>query len=670
MLKLLVFLVAGIVFGFYTDIPKAVVITGFLSLLLLLGFLHFYISRTLSQANYYFGLTAFALVFCIGVFAVNIKKPGYSSRHYSHYIRGGDHIVFVPIKQLKPGIYHHRYEAEIRKANGHKASGKVLVHIARDSSSKTPAIGYEYQARTTLHKISPPRNPHQFNYKEYLRKQHIYHQLSLRSKDLFLLPGTGQTPYTYAASIRLRVLTALKAHGFGGDTLAVINALLLGQRQDISEKVYQDYASAGAIHILAISGLHVGILLLFLHFLLKPLEQLRYGKNLKLVFILLILWSFAFIAGLPASAVRAVSMFSFVALALRSGRTADIRNVLLVSMFFLLLARPAFLFDAGFQLSYTAVFSIVWFQPVFYGCWKPKWKAADWFWKLTTVSIAAQLGVLPLSLYYFHQFPGLFFLSNLVIVPLLGIILGAGILVIALALLQLLPSFLAEGYALVITSMNHLVSWIAKQESFIFRDIPFDWRLLVSFYLLLPALFFTLQKVTFRRASMLLMAILCIQVAFVYHRYAASVTDKFVIFHRNRDTRMAWQQGEHLTIYTREKDLDPDDAVLQNYTVSERIQSIQTKIPGNLYEFNGQQLLYIDSLGIYEVKGLQADYILLGGSPEINLERVLYLYHPKMVIADGSNYPSLIKRWKASCKKEKLPFHSTYEKGAFILNKK
>ena len=140
-----------------------------------------------------------------------------------------------------------------------------------------------------------------------------------------------------------------------------------------------------------------------------------------------ILWSFAIISGLSASVVRAVTMFTAIVVATSFKRQTNTFQVLVVSMFFLLICKPHFLFDVGFQLSYTAVFAIVWLQPL----WKQLWNPQSWFlkqfWSLLTVSLSAQLGVLPLSLHYFHQFPGLFFVANLTIIPVLGIILILGI---------------------------------------------------------------------------------------------------------------------------------------------------------------------------------------------------------------------------------------------------
>ena len=254
--------------------------------------------------------------------------------------------------------------------------------------------------------------------------------------------------------------------------MGIIQALLLGQRNSISTETYDNYKDAGAVHILAVSGLHIGILLLLLQFLFRPLEILPKGRTIKLVVIVLLLWCFAFLAGLSASVVRAVTMFSFVAYALYLNRPSNTFNILALSMFFiLLLFNPMLLFQVGFQMSYAAVFSIVWIYPMLQRFWTPKNSVLQKIWQLLSVSIAAQLGVLPISLFYFHQFPGLFFISNLLIVPFLGLLLGMGILVMVLALLDILPDFLVLWYNRIISLMNSVVEWVAQQEAFIFKNI-------------------------------------------------------------------------------------------------------------------------------------------------------------------------------------------------------
>ena len=208
------------------------------------------------------------------------------------------------------------------------------------------------------------------------------------------------TLFGFSAKLRTQVQEALKIYNFKKSELAVINALLLGQRQAVSKELITDYQRAGAIHILAVSGLHVGIILLILSFLLKPIERMKYGTFIKTLCIVILLWTFAFIAGLSASVVRAVTMFTFLAIGLFFKRKYVVEFSFISSLFFLLLINPMFLFEVGFQLSYLAVFGILWTQPKIYSIWKPTFKIIDFFWQLCTVSIAAQIGILPLHLLF------------------------------------------------------------------------------------------------------------------------------------------------------------------------------------------------------------------------------------------------------------------------------
>ena len=182
--------------------------------------------------------------------------------------------------------------------------------------------------------------------------------------------------------------------------------------------------------------------MLFVTFILKPLPNTKRGSFIKLLIILASLSIFGIIAGLAPSVVRSVTMFSFVAIGNHLRRSVNIYHTLLVSILIILLFEPSFLFDVGFQLSYIALFFIIWLQPLLASIWLPKNKITKYIWDILTVSFAAQIGTLPLSIYYFHQFPGLFFVTNLVIIPLLSIIMVLGVLVMVLAAFGYVPFFL------------------------------------------------------------------------------------------------------------------------------------------------------------------------------------------------------------------------------------
>ncbi|WP_375241144.1 ComEC/Rec2 family competence protein, partial [Polaribacter sp.] len=460
-LHFLVFLILGICLQFYYEIWQY----GFLKLSVV--FSVFLVLNILNIKKQLTTITSFLIYFFIGVSVTFLNDSRNYKNHYGNFNKEDEQVLLKVTKVLKPGNYYQKYIAEIIGLNQHKTRGEVLLNVQKDTIDLRFSIDDQLYVKPIFKELIPPLNPYQFNYKSYLAKQGIYHQIFIE-KEQYQISNLVETSVAgFAEKIRNNIITSLEKRSFSNDELAVIKALLLGQRQDISKSLLTDYQNAGAIHILAVSGLHVGILLLILTFILRPIDRFKNGKYIKAIGIIVFLWMFAFIAGLSASVVRAVTMFSFVAIGQSFQKKTLIEFSLITSMLFLLLVKPMFLFDVGFQLSYLAVFGIIWVQPKLDSLYVPKYYLDKKIWQLLTVSIAAQVGILPLSIYYFQQFPGLFMLSNIVIIPFLGIILVAGIVVIILSVLNILPQFLADFYGIIISLMNSFVRFISRQEQFL-----------------------------------------------------------------------------------------------------------------------------------------------------------------------------------------------------------
>ncbi|MBE0423429.1 MAG: ComEC/Rec2 family competence protein, partial [Lutibacter sp.] len=566
--------------------------------------------------------------------------------------------------------YYDKYEAEVTQLNGEKSIGKILVNIQKDSTNRQLRVDDCLAVKMVFTEIAEPLNPYGFNYKKYLQQQQIHHQIYGENFQFLKLKISKQTVKGIAAKIREDINLALIQYGFKNDDMAVVNALLLGQRQHLTSELRQSYIGAGAIHILAISGLHIGIILLILSAVFKPLHYFKHGRLAASILIISILWLYAIIAGLSPSVVRAVAMFTAIAIAIHVNRPSNVYKNLVISMFFLLLFNPYFLFEVGFQLSYLAVFSIVWIQPKLYNLWKPKFWLFDKLWQLLTVSAAAQIGVLPLSLYYFHQFPGLFFISNLVIIPVLGIILTAGILVTILSVLQMAPQFLVDAFIFVIRQMNHFVAWVADQEYFIIQQISMSLLLMAAFYALL---FFGLkwtEKKVFYRFVLVLISIVLLQMVFVYEKYGIQSSNEFIVFNQSKATTVGKRTGNKIRFDTSADSLITNANFKTAYLVGAGLDEMHPseKIK-NLYYFNDEIILIVDSLGIYRLNSVKPTIVILRQSPKINLERLLEYVNPKIIIADGTNYKSYVKDWEQTCLKNKAPFYNTLQKGAFVVNK-
>ncbi|WP_299435262.1 ComEC/Rec2 family competence protein [uncultured Maribacter sp.] len=666
-IKLTLLLVVGILIGTYTKITihSAFLFTGIS--LTALGVCFF----TLKKDIRHFLFTVFMIctTISLGVLTTTLNTPLNYDSHYSHHKTSSPKTCTLKITEvLKPNTYYKKYIAEVKTIENKKYSGKILVNISKDSLYFPLHIDDEIKTVASLKEINAPLNPYQFNYKKYMQTLGVYHQVNLKHENVIRNKNSSSTLYGFSSKIRNHIIKKLKQAPFGSQELAVIEALLLGQRQDLSNTTYDNYKKAGAVHILAVSGLHIGILLLILEFLLQPLTYLPYGRKIKLATLVLLLWSFALLAGFSASIIRATTMFSFVAYALYLNRPSNTFNILALSMgFILLVISPNLIFQVGFQMSYAAVFAIAWIFPMLQRFWFPKNIVLNKVWQLLSVSIAAQVGVLPISLFYFHQFPSLFFISNLLIIPFLGVILGLGILVILLAVANCLPNNIVLVYNTIIYWMNYIIGWVAEQEAFLFSNISFNQLQLFLSYGILILLVTTLSKTTFKKVSYFLASLLLWQILTIYQNNNLQKEQQLWVLHESRNSVIYHQNGTSLTVISSQK--KGNTSTLNKYKIEKRIDSVTYRPLLNSYAYDTLVFRIIDSTGIYMPTQKSGIY-LLSNSPKINLDRFIDTVQPTKIIADGSNYKSYIARWKATCDKRKLPFHYTGEKGAYPFNLK
>ena len=667
--------ILGILIGYHFHID---VTTSLYLLISILGVLScvWWLLKKRSRQSFYFTIIAIILCISFGATLVQLHDPTNYNNHYSHHqpIQHQENeipsIYFSIKERLKPSPYYEKYIVSLRSINEQAVQGNLLLRIPKDSTNAILAVGEIY---TTIGKLTPiPKalNPYQFDYADYLNKLYIYHQITIPDKHLIAHTKKNVSLLRFADQIRQHIYKKVSSYSFTTEQLAIINALLLGQRQDISSDTLNAYRDAGAIHILAISGLHVGILLGILHIMLLPILRIKkYGRVIKLVLSIVLLWCFALIAGLSPSVLRAVTMFSFLAIGIRLRSYYSSYNSLFISMFILLCYKPLLLFSVGFQLSYLAVFSILWIQPILANFYHPSFYVSKRIWEIFTVTISAQLGVLPLSLFYFHLFPSLFFVSNLMIIPFLGYILGMGILIIVLACSNILPDILVSIYGSIIDSMNMLIAWVASQDIFLIQNIHFSGAMLLSTYLILITLVLFLSS---RKKQWLywMGSTLCIFLSiYGFEKYTAHKREELVIFNTIGETTIGvlHQQKSSIHLQGPEISASTKNFLLKNYSTETQSEVSYNPNLKNIYQYKTKRIFIIDSSGVYKISNFKPDILVLTNSPKINLNRALEHLQPKQVIVDGSNYQRDIQLWKNTCDLKNIPFHNTRTDGAFIL---
>jgi competence protein ComEC len=631
----------------------------------------FFTSKKNIFQKFSFGVATLIVSFFIGVFTLVSNNQTLNTNHYLHQLSNSDKEYSSEIvvkEKLKNSNKNDRYVAFLYKLNHKESCGKVILNIKKDSILQTIEIGTHLKVIGSLYVNRNPNNPNQFDYGNYLENQQIYAQLYADASDIKISTISSKSVSYYASKLRNKIIHNLEKNHFNKTELSIVVALLLGQQQDISQEVVRDYQYAGAVHVLSVSGLHVGFILLFITFLLKPFPNTKRASLIKLLIVILSLWAFGILAGLAPSVVRSVTMFSFVAIGMFLRRSINIYNTLAVSALIILLFQPAFLFDVGFQLSYVALFFIVWLQPLLSSIWTPKYKVTSYLWDIITVSFAAQIGTFPMSIYYFHQFPGLFFITNLVILPGMSIILALGVVVMALAAFDVVWLPLLKILEWSIWLLNKVIGWVASFEDFIFRDIPLNSYMMWSCYLIIFSTIIWVKKPTFHKLIFSLMAIILLQLFAFEAKYSSQSENEFIVYSKQKNTIITERHGDIVTLYSNDSILKNahENLVLQSYLVA-NFCKIQHKKPlSNVLYFKNKKILIVDSAAVC-LQDEKPDILLLTHSPKLNLERLFKSWKPQQVVVNGTNFKTYIKVWKATCRKEKIPFHDTSEKGFFKI---
>ncbi len=275
--------------------------------------------------------------------------------------------------------------------------------------------------------IEAPNNPGEFHYQRFMQRQQIAYRHFAGSQIVRLGHHSIQPVEDFFLKIRAWVLNHVNATFPDQHARQVAHALLLGQKKNMEKELNEAYVTAGAMHVLAVSGLHVGIIYGFFFLFFKPYRMKQGLRVIYLSIIILIIWSYAMLTGMSPSVMRAATMFSLMALAQMKSRNPSIFNAIALSALILLIFDPMLIYSVGFQLSYLALTGILLIQPILVSWWMPKTKLGEYIWQISMVGLAAQLMTFPVSAYYFHVFPTYFLISNLIAIPGAFLIMSVGI---------------------------------------------------------------------------------------------------------------------------------------------------------------------------------------------------------------------------------------------------
>ncbi len=589
------------------------------------------VHQFLFTKKYYFRhglmLHTFLASISIGIFIVALYSPIANKQHYTHILSANQYYLLQGrvIEQTAKTDFGTTFKIKIISADHQKVNGEMLCFFPSKISSdiiKAIEPNNELVFIAKCEPIAPPKNPYQFDYKTYMERKGIYWRAYIQSIGHINQNSKSKEIKSHIEYLRNYLANTIDKH-FNNESASVLKTLLLGKRNDLDEELYQNYVDAGAVHILAISGLHVGIITSILLFFLQKIPNTLLSYRLIRYLTLSIgLWAFALIAGSSPSVLRATLMFNLIGLSLLIRDKGGRFDSLMLSMLFLLLINPSYLYDVSFQLSYAAVFSILTFYPIALRWWFPENKYVRYLWSLVAVGFTAQIVVIPISLYYFHQFSILFFISNLVVVPLLQPILILGILCLLLASTVGLPNIIIFITEKLIWLMNTVIRLIAEQEFFIIRNIQFNTLTLIASLLIVISIIWWRHYLHQKAVKAILISIFILQVVLFYNKYQLSTTEEMLIFSKYKEKVIAIRQGQRLKVFQNDTlSLSP---MLKNYMKQKGITNISLQKMPYLLHFKEKNYLLMDSMGIYPTsKQVVIDSVIfVQQTPKINLDRM------------------------------------------------
>ena len=503
-----------------------------------------------------FGLTIHLLFLLTGIYiyhAYNQKPIFYENGYFA--------ATLLELPQEKTNSY--ETVAEInsftRNDSVFTTDERIIIYFSKENNINNLQPGDILLFYSNPQRIKNFGNPYEFDYRKYLERKRIYRQVYLNEKSWKKTNDTRNSLFVIAERKRQKLLDIYKELPIDKRELEILSALTLGYKRDLDPETKRVFSSAGAMHVLAVSGLHVGIIFWIIVLLLGYLRKRKHGRIIFMVVSVFSLWCYAFITGLSPSVTRATTMFSIFILGETLQRKSSVYNSLAASAFFLLLINPNNLFETGFQLSYSAVFGIVYLQPKIRSLINIKNKILLFLLDLLIVSITAQIATLPFTLFYFGQFPLYFWLTNIIIIPAVMLLIPLGIFLLFISGVPFLASFTAIIIDVFIKFIFQLLSRIEQlPHSVLYASISKTQELLIITSILM---FFVLLKTKKTLYLHLTFAgILFLIITFIYTN-ATDLNKNELIIYNNQENATLELIHNKLNFVISEKTIKPEDQI-------------------------------------------------------------------------------------------------------------
>lgn len=625
-----------------------------------------------------------SIILVIGMILIWNKNLQHLQNWYGHFYKNEKAILVSIEEPLTEKEKTYKTIIAVKKIvsekEAHNVYGNILVYFKKGNKASKLKYGDFIWIKKPLQKIANSGNPGSFNNQQYQAFQQIYDQVYLTENDYIVTnenEGNKLRKTVYALrDFTLNVLKQNLSNEKG--ILGIAEALLIGYKNDLDSNLTQAYSKAGVVHIIAISGLHLGLIYGLLLWLLNRIPLINKNELLKALILLSCLWMFSLMTGASASVLRSAVMFTCIIIGNVMNRKASIYNSLAASAFLLLCYNPYLVWDVGFQLSYLAIIGIVWLQKPVQNLINPNNKIVFKIWEMASITIAAQIITFPICVYYFHQFPNLFLLSNLIAVPLSTIILFAEIFLVLFYKISFLANLISTFIFFAIQFLNEAIVQINNIPFSIWDNIYADvWSTIFLYGFLVFGLCWILQH----QKRFFKLSLFCSLLFFGNYAFAeiqAIQQHKLIIYNNAHQLAIDYIY-ENKYQFLGDPSMEKDEKTISNVLKPSRIYH-RANVPlennkrfyfyKNIISIHNKRIMVLDSACCFVPlkHKINIDILVVTKNPRLNFHEVLCAIQPKIIVIDASNNLWKITKWKKECDALNLRCFSIKDQGAFVMN--
>jgi competence protein ComEC len=612
------------------------------------------------------GILLNVIIICTGSLLTYYLDIRHSSHYFASSLKTEDVLQVTINEPMQEKTHFYRTMVQVTgviRGNSRKpVKGKLLLYIQKDSAVGTLKCGDELLIRNRITAVASSGNPGEFDYRNYCAKQQIYFQAFLKANEWQLEEGNNSSLLLRARNYCLQTIDKY----IGGREAGLAAALLIGYRYDLDREMVQDYTNTGIMHIIAISGMHLALIYNSLLWLFRWGPSHRLANLIKAICIITLLWSFTLLTGAAASVLRATVMFTFITLGkFVLDRHTNSYNMLGASAFLLLCYDPLLLIDAGFQLSYLSVLSIlISFRPLYYLRHMRSW-LMNQIWSAICLTVAAQILTLPVSLYYFQKFPVYSLPANLLAVPLTTIVLYGEFLLLLFGLFHTPAHMVGLSLKWLMDWTNNCIAWIGHLPGALITNIQLTFTGMICCYAMVAAILIWLLGSWPKGLIVALFSGLLLTIGNMIDSLQVQRQRKLIVYNIWAHTAVDVIEGRSVKFFA---DTLSNAQLLPARAALKVIQSHQTY--SGCMMVGNKRLLILDSAlaGIPAGKKIRIDYILLSHNAQVDIRQLNRLFAIDLIIFDASNTRKCIQQWKSDCYALTLRFFSVPDQGAYVVN--